>query len=122
MRLGYILLSTATLLSGCGGRQADGGDDSQAGSPVWSPCMVEGEAETCTEVCAAEGMACLANQCPAEPESCKPDSCDMATSVLGLGDGICSDNPAGAFVSASCDEPIEFIFNDTARCCCAEEI
>jgi hypothetical protein len=49
---------------------------------------------------------------------CKPDDCDMATSVLGLGDSICTDPSLGGFVAASCDDPIEFIFTDTARCCC----
>jgi hypothetical protein len=42
------------------------------------------------------------------------------TSVLSLGDAICSNPEVGGYIAASCDDPIEFIFNDTARCCCAD--
>jgi hypothetical protein len=119
MRRAMILL--AILLSAaCGARQANDGasDDAVASEPEWSSCVVEDEFDTCAEVCAAEGMACAAAGCPAEPMYCKPDSCDMATSMLSLGDAICSDPTVGVFVAAACEDPIEFIFTDTARCCC----
>lgn len=111
-----VLLTTA-----CGARQANDGesDDAVAGEPKWSSCVIEDdEFETCAEVCAVEGTACVAAGCPAEPMYCKPNSCDMATSMLGLGDAICSDPTAATFVAGACEDPIEFIFTDTARCCC----
>jgi hypothetical protein len=114
-----IILLGVLLTAGCGARQANGAEgDSLLGEPDWSPCVVEGEFETCAEVCEAEGMMCVAAGCPVDPYSCKPDSCDMATSLLSLGDGICVDESVGGSVAAACEDPIEFIFNDTARCCC----
>jgi hypothetical protein len=113
------MLLAVLLTAACGTRQAnDGESDAVAGEPEWSSCVVESEFETCAEVCEAAGTVCVAAGCTAEPMYCKPDSCDMATSMLGLGDAICSDPTAATFVAAACDEPIEFIFNDTARCCC----
>jgi hypothetical protein len=114
-----VMMLLAVLLSAaCGARQAnEGGDDPLASNPEWSPCVGEGEFETCAQVCDAEGMRCVAAGCPAEPMYCKPDSCNMATSALGL-EAICSDPTMGTFVAAGCEDPIEFIFTDTARCCC----
>jgi hypothetical protein len=118
MRRAMMLL--AVLLSmACSARQAnEDEDDPMAGDPDWSPCVVEGEFDTCAQVCDAEGMRCVSAGCPAEPMYCKPASCDMATSMLSLGDAICSDPTVGVFVAAACEDPIEFIFTDTARCCC----
>jgi hypothetical protein len=121
MRWAVVMLCATLLGAGCGARQAsDGESDVDVGEPDWSPCVVKGEFETCAEVCAAQAMQCVAAGCPAEPESCKPDSCDMATSVLGLGDAICTDALVGSTVAGACDDPIEFIFNDHARCCCED--
>lgn len=118
MRCSWMLV-TILLSAACSGRQVGDDDDGPPpGDPEWSPCVVEGEFETCAEVCEAEGMKCAAAACPAEPMYCKPDACDMATSMLSLGDGICSDPTVGVFVAAACEAPIEFIFTDTARCCC----
>ena len=86
----------------------------------WSACVVEGEYSTCAEVCAAQDMTCVALGCPADPMFCKPDDCNMATSMIGLGEAICSDPTVGGFVAATCDDPIEFVFTDTARCCCGD--
>ncbi len=117
MRHAPMLLLAVAL--GCGVRQADDpGSGPEPGEPDWSVCVVGGEFETCAEVCAAQDMQCAAEACPADPMHCKPDGCDMATSVIGLGEGICSDPSAGGYVAASCDDPIEFILTDTARCCC----
>lgn len=114
-----LMLLFALLAVGCGARQAsDGESGSIAGEPDWSPCVVAGEFDTCAEVCAAQGLDCVAAGCPADPDSCKPDSCDMATSLLGLGDAVCSDESVGSTVAGACEDPIEFIFNDNARCCC----
>jgi hypothetical protein len=114
-----MMLSALLLSAACSARQVnDGEGDSLVGDPDWSPCVVEGEFETCAEVCEAEGSACVAAGCPAEPMYCKPASCNMATSMLGLGEVICADPTMGVFVAAACEDPIEFIFTDTARCCC----
>ena len=86
----------------------------------WSACVVEGEYSTCAEVCAAQDMTCVALGCPADPMFCKPDDCNIATSMIGLGEAICSDPTVGGFVAATCDDPIEFVFTDTARCCCGD--
>jgi hypothetical protein len=118
MQRGMMMLAVL-LTAGCGARHAnDGEGGSFVGDPGWSPCVVKGEFETCAEVCEAEGMVCVAAGCPVDPYSCKPDDCDMATSLLSLGDGICIDESVGGSVAAACEDPIEFIFNDTARCCC----
>jgi hypothetical protein len=126
MRTALQIILVTTLAIACGDRQLDGdsGDgEPQLGTPEWSPCVTENEGlVTCAEICAASGTVCVANACVAVPTSCKPDSCDMATSNLGLGNGICSDPLVGGFVAAPCEDPVEFIFNDTARCCCAEEL
>lgn len=123
MRWPVVLLGVTvglTLVAGaCGARQvSDGEGDLGLDEPNWSPCVVKGQFETCAQVCAAQAMHCVAAGCPAEPESCKPNKCDMATSLLGLGDAICSDESVGSTVAGACDDPIEFIFNDNARCCC----
>lgn len=119
MRRAPMLLLASALASGCGARQAsDAESGPEPGEPDWSACIVECEHETCAEVCEAQGMTCAVEACPADPMHCKPDDCDMATSLIGLGEGICSDPSIGGYVAGSCDDPIEFIFTDTARCCC----
>ncbi len=117
-RFSLLAVSLLVITTACSSRQADGHDDPDLGVPQWSECVVAGEYETCADVCAMQGMQCAALACPADPLYCKPNDCDMATSVIGLGEGICSDPSVGGFVAASCDDPIEFIFTDTARCCC----
>jgi len=116
----HIILAAVLTLFGCGRGQAteDTSDDALSGEAGWSPCVTKGQFETCAEVCASHSMSCVAAGCDAIPMYCKPGSCEMATSVLSLGDAICSDPDVGGFVAAGCDDPIEFIFNDTARCCC----
>lgn len=112
------LLLAIMLTIGCSERQVDDGESgSPPSEPDWSACVVEGEYETCADVCVAQDMQCAANACPADPMYCKPDDCDMATSLIGL-DGICTDPSAGIYVRSACNDPIEFIFTDTARCCC----
>lgn len=115
--MSFIVVLT---LVGCGARQMSDAEDGSAmlDDPEWSTCVVKGEFVTCEEVCVAQGQACVAAGCPANPMSCKPDACDMATSLLGLGPGICTDPYGPSYVAHACEDPIEFIFNDTARCCC----
>ena len=118
LRRAAELVILVLIVGGCGDRQATTGESGlPPAEPDWSECVTKGEFETCTEVCAAQDMQCAANACPAEPMYCKPDDCDMATSLLGL-DGICTDPSLGVYVASPCDDPIEFIFTDTARCCC----
>lgn len=118
-------LTLSLLLLGCGARQVD--DDSDVmdgptGMPDWSPCVSEGEVETCAEACADEGMTCVANGCAVDPYYCAPGDCSMATQALALGEGVfCTDESVGVFVASTCEEPIHWLFNDTLRCCCAEE-
>ena len=110
---------------GCGDRLIGGeesGENQEAPlvTADWSPCVVKDEFETCAEVCAAQGSSCAALGCPAQEMSCKPQPCDMATSALGLGDAVCSDISTAAYVAGACDDPIEFITTNTARCCCED--
>ena len=108
--------------SACGARQASDGDDSVAVTPEWSDCAAKDEVETCAQVCAASGMECVPQGCPVDPEFCDPDPCDMATQALALGEGqFCTDASVGTFVSATCEAPIEWLFANTLRCCCAEQ-
>ena len=120
VRLMPTLLLAVLLLSSCSGRQAvDGEIGSSPSDADWSECVArEGEYETCTEVCAAQDMQCAANACQADPMYCQTDGCEMATAVVGIGDGICTDPFVGGFYEWACDDPIPFILNNTARCCC----
>jgi hypothetical protein len=114
------------LLTACGARQAgdaDDGDPPPLGPADWSACAARGEYENCAEACVAEGMTCVANGCPAVLEFCDPEPCDMATQAIAIGEGLfCTDASVGGFVAAECDAPIQYILNNTSRCCCAEEI
>lgn len=123
MRIQRTLLSLTIVLTACGARQAnDGEDDASAGPADWSPCASKGEVETCAELCVASGMQCVPNGCAVEPEFCRPEPCDMATQALAIGEGeFCADASVGVFVAAECDAPIEWILNNTVRCCCADE-
>ncbi|WP_181197999.1 hypothetical protein [Enhygromyxa salina] len=112
---------SSVLLASCGARQANDGDDIADGMPEWSPCAMKDEVQTCAELCATQGMQCVANGCPAEPEFCDPEPCDMATQVLALdAEAVCADPSSGAFVATTCEAPIDWLFSNTVRCCCAE--
>ncbi|PRP94045.1 hypothetical protein ENSA5_41570 [Enhygromyxa salina] len=121
MRRMMALLVSSVLLASCGARQANDGDDIADGMPEWSPCAMKDEVQTCAELCATQGMQCVANGCPAEPEFCDPEPCDMATQVLALdAEAVCADPSSGAFVATTCEAPIDWLFSNTVRCCCAE--
>lgn len=123
MKIQRILFSLSMLSLACGARQVSDGEqgDAPGGIPEWSPCVGK-EVETCAEVCAAQGTTCVENGCPAEVEYCDPEPCDMATQVLALdAAGLCAGASGGAFVAAECDAPIDWLFSNTLRCCCAED-
>lgn len=119
------------LASACGARQLDDGADELGAmdgmdNPTqileWSPCAPEGEVETCADACAAEGMTCVANGCPVDPEYCVPANCSMATQALALDTSVfCTDASVGVFVASTCEEPIYWLFSNTVRCCCAQD-
>jgi len=117
-----VILVTAA----CGARQAGGSEDLEQdgmslAEPDWSSCVEKGEVETCAQACELEGMECVANGCPADPEFCDPEPCDMATQLLGLNEPLlCGDEPAGGWVASSCDAPIEWLLSSRLRCCCAQ--
>ena len=115
-----LVLVLVLASAACSERQLGGGENGEEGAVErsWSPCVIVGEYNTCEEVCQAQGTTCVASGCVALPMYCKPDDCDTATSVLSLGDAVCTDVTVGSYVDATCETPIEFIFNDTARCCC----
>lgn len=109
------------VLVACGPGQASEGDDASTSTPDWSACSAKDESQTCAEVCAAEGTTCVAQGCAADPEFCDPEPCDMATRVMGLGEDICEDPSLGGYIADACDAPIDWLFSDTVRCCCAQE-
>jgi hypothetical protein len=113
-----------TILLGCGGRQADGsGDDNDqpTATPEWSPCAMKDEVESCAELCAVHDMECVENGCPAVLEYCDPEPCDMATQALALNaEALCADPSVGGFVASTCEAPIDWLFSNTLRCCCAD--
>jgi len=118
-----MTFSLAVALMACGARQVGDGEDGDPwiGEPDWSPCAAKGEVETCAELCEASGMICVADGCPVDPQFCDPDPCDAATQALAIGAGqFCVDASVGTFVSSSCDAPIEWLFSNTLRCCCAQ--
>lgn len=118
-------LAVLLALGGCSQRRvSDAGEVGEAGGTAvaeWSPCAYKGEVSSCAELCAAQGMACHESACPADPEFCDPEPCDMATRVMGLGEGICEDHSGGGYFADACDAPIEWLFSNTVRCCCGEE-
>ena len=125
MRRVIGMLALVTVLTGCGARQASDGEDEGAelidSNPEWSPCAMKGEVESCAELCAAHGTECVENGCPAELASCDPEPCEMATQVLALNaEALCASPSGGGFVATTCDAPIEWLFSNTLRCCCAE--
>jgi len=90
--------------------------------PDWSSCFGKGEVESCAEACAVDGLVCVANGCPVDPDHCGPGDCDMATQAFASGtDPFCSDETVGGFLAATCEEPIHWLFSNTLRCCCAED-
>lgn len=118
----WRFIALFVLLAACGTRQVSDGEDGPAKLPEWSPCVSKDEAETCEEVCAASGMTCVSNGCPANPEFCDPEPCNTATQALALDAGaLCADASVGRFVASTCDAPVEWLFSNTLRCCCAEE-
>lgn len=125
MRLLNPLLAAAMILTACSNRQINdgGGGADELGDATleWSSCAMKGEVQTCAEVCATQGMDCVANGCPAEPDFCEPDDCELATQVLALdADALCADPSVGTFVATSCEAPIDWLFSNTVRCCCAD--
>lgn len=109
------------LLAGCGERQIQNGDEESLGTPEWSVCAMKNEVQSCAEFCAELGSECVANGCVADPEFCNPKPCDRATQVLALdAAAFCADDSLGTFVSTACDTPIDWLFSNTVRCCCAE--
>ncbi|KIG15098.1 hypothetical protein DB30_06006 [Enhygromyxa salina] len=124
MRWSAAPVVLTALLVGCGVRQVSGGDDDDlpSATPEWGPCVTDDvDWQNCAEVCAAEGLVCVANSCPADPEYCNPKPCDMATQVFALGGTeLCADPSVGSPVATTCEAPIDWLFNNTVRCCCAE--
>jgi hypothetical protein len=121
-----ILLSLSMLSLACGARQVSDGEQGDipgpGGVPEWSPCVGAEEVETCAEVCSAEGTTCVSNGCPAVAEFCDPEPCDMATQAAATdAAALCADPSVGRFVAAECDAPIDWLFTNALRCCCAED-
>ena len=125
-----ILVLMSLMLVSCGGRQAEGSEgqaaeDAPELEPEWSECEMKGEVETCTQVCERQGLECVADMCPANPDYCDPEPCDMATQLLGLNESLlcAQDNTEpdeGAFVASACDTPIDWLSSNLVRCCCAD--
>ncbi|PRQ08964.1 hypothetical protein [Enhygromyxa salina] len=124
MRWSIGLVVLTALMVGCGARQVSEGDDDDlpSATPEWAPCVTnDTDWKNCAEVCAAEGLECVANACPADPEYCNPKPCDMATQASALGGTeLCADALAGGSVATTCEAPIDWLFSNTLRCCCAE--
>jgi hypothetical protein len=116
----YLSLLLGLLLT-CACGPGKGTDDS--GSPEnvdWSACFTKDEHMTCDDVCASEGKTCVASGCPANPDTCTPDDCAMATVTIAFNETICVDSTLGGFLDQSCDEPIGWQANSIGRCCCAD--
>jgi hypothetical protein len=112
------------LVTACSSRQAIEDEGGPAGVPEWSPCVSKGapEVESCADVCAAMGSTCVVDGCDAVEDFCDPAPCDMATQSLALdAEGVCSDVAGRLFVAGTCDQPIDWLFSNTLRCCCAED-
>lgn len=112
------------LLLACAERQTGDDSDGPPGMVEWSPCVNEGEVETCADACAAEGMVCVANGCPVDPAYCGigPVPCDMATQARALDTSVfCTDASVGVFFPSACEDPIFWLGVNTARCCCARD-
>lgn len=120
MRWGVPCVSMALLFAeACGPPQA-AEENGPSETPQWSECFAKDEVQTCAEACATAGMECAANGCPAEPEYCDPEPCDMATQAIASETQVfCSDPSVGGFVAGSCDQPIDWLFLINVRCCCA---
>jgi hypothetical protein len=131
MRVRDLFTLLLLFTSACGPRQLDDGGedlgvmdgvDSPTQMPDWSPCRAEGEVETCADACGAEGLTCVANGCPVDPDYCAPGNCSMATQALTLDTSVfCTDVSVGVFMAATCEEPIHWLFSNTVRCCCAQD-
>ena len=104
---------------GCGQPPTSDAGEEGAEEATWGSCFGKDLATTCAEICELEGLVCVEAGCPAEPQFCEPDSCDMATRVMGIGDQICEDVSGGGFYADGCNAPIDWLFSNTVRCCCA---
>jgi hypothetical protein len=117
-----LVIVSLVFLTGCNDRQASDGDDDSSAMPEWSACAMKDEVQTCAELCGSQGTECVPNGCAADPEFCDPEPCDMATQVLALdAEAICADPSVGGFVATTCDAPVDWLFSNTVRCCCAAQ-
>jgi len=122
MRLLNSTLLSVTILAGCSDRRANDGDDLGDATPEWSGCAMKDEVQTCAEVCATQGTVCVVGGCPARPDFCEPDNCELATQVLAINaEALCADPSVGTFVVTTCDATIDWLFSNTVRCCCVDQ-
>ena len=121
-RLAATLCLGLVFVCACGPGGATGEDGVSASEPEWSACVGQ-EAQSCAEVCETQGMSCIQNGCPASPEFCDPEPCDMATQALALdAEALCMDASLGTFVASTCDAPVDWLFSNTLRCCCGDPL
>lgn len=119
---GFISHVLVVSLLACADRQTAEAADDPVGMVEWSPCIYEGEVENCADACAAEGMVCVANGCPVDPEHCGPGDCDMATQAHALDTSVfCTDALVGAFLPSACEDPLFWGGVNAVRCCCAQD-
>ncbi len=79
-------------------------------TPTFGECITRDEIDTCAEACAEQGSVCVENGCAG------------ATYLIYLVLPICEDisMEPGVDIAHSCDEPIDWQFSQSVRCCCAQ--
>ncbi|WP_146658446.1 hypothetical protein [Enhygromyxa salina] len=79
-------------------------------TPTYAECSVMNDISTCAEACEAQGSSCVAN------------GCGGYTYRLYYDITLCEDpDRTGLLFEHECDEPIEWQFNNSVKCCCEQE-
>lgn len=79
-------------------------------TPTFSECVERTEYGTCSAVCEAAGTICAENACA-----------DGTYLIYETIEGCQDPSIEGIIQAHSCDEPIEWQFLTSARCCCEQQ-
>jgi hypothetical protein len=88
------------------GPAATGDGDSSNAETVLSACAQTGADVTCDDICAAEGLTCVAL------------GCDVATARAYMDADACEADEAQQTLTVECDASLDVTPFDDIRCCC----
>jgi hypothetical protein len=79
-------------------------------TPTYAECVHRDDISTCAEACAVQGTSCVTN------------GCGGYTYRIYYDITVCEDPDLdGIGIERECNEPIDWQFNATVKCCCEQE-